>query len=397
MSLLAIASILILSLAPLAAADTYTVLPDGSGDYPTIQAAVSAAVDGDIIELGDGVFRGDGNRNVWVYDKTITIRSQSGDPAHCIIDPEGGDDVARRAIGFQATPSGTSLENVMIQNGSAPGDYGGAIEMYQGASPQITGCHFRANRASRGGAVFLFEDCVPTFTDCRFWDNTATDYAGAAMCALPGASATFTGCAFVNNTAGGSGGAFASWNSNRPILISCTFAGNDAPDGSGIATRWGSLPSLERCIIASGVAGEAIYCETITDVPTVACSDIYGNAGGDWVGCIEGLFGISGNIDADPLFCDAPGLDFSLQEASPCAAFSQPNEECDLIGAYPVGCASTTHACCIWDACQIMTEEGCLAAGGTWLSSPPIDTCDPNSCAVPVRETSWGALKVLYR
>ena len=34
-----------------AAATTYTVNPDGSGDFPTIQAGITAASDGDIIEL----------------------------------------------------------------------------------------------------------------------------------------------------------------------------------------------------------------------------------------------------------------------------------------------------------------------------------------------------------
>lgn len=389
--------LLFLLLSSPAYGEIHTIRPDGTGDYATIQEAVNAAVDGDIIELDDGVFRGNGNRDVWVYTKTITIRSQSGNPAACIIDPEGGDDVTHRAFGFQATPSGTSLENVMIQNGSAPNDYGGGIEMTQGASPQIIGCQFRSNRAQRGGAVFLRENCTPAFEGCRFWENAATDYAGAVMCALAGASATFSDCAFVNNTAGGNGGAFACWNSNAPNFVACTFFGNEAPDGTAIATRWGAIPSLERCILASGIGGEAIYCETITDVPIVTCTDIFGNEGGDWIGCLDGLLATNGNISMDPLFCNPAGLDLSLQAASPCAPFSEPNLECDLIGAFPVGCGSATHACCIWDVCEILTEDGCLAKGGTWLSDPAVDTCDPNPCAIPIVETSWGALRALYR
>ena len=37
-----------------AAATTYIVRPDGTGDFPTIQTAIDAAIDGDIIELTDG-------------------------------------------------------------------------------------------------------------------------------------------------------------------------------------------------------------------------------------------------------------------------------------------------------------------------------------------------------
>ena len=79
---------LILSWIPLqtASAKTYVVNPDGTGDFPNIQAAVDASVDDDEIELGNGVFIGEGNRNVFIENKRITIRSQSDDPTQCIID-----------------------------------------------------------------------------------------------------------------------------------------------------------------------------------------------------------------------------------------------------------------------------------------------------------------------
>ncbi|MCK4414565.1 MAG: hypothetical protein KAY32_13585 [Candidatus Eisenbacteria sp.] len=47
-----------------AGAETYLVLPDGTGDFPTIQAAIDAALDGDEILLADGTFTGDGNRDL---------------------------------------------------------------------------------------------------------------------------------------------------------------------------------------------------------------------------------------------------------------------------------------------------------------------------------------------
>lgn len=50
------------------------------------------------------------------------------------------------------------------------------------------------------------------------------------------------------------------------------------------------------------------------------------------------IYGINGNISEDPLFCDPEAENYHLQEGSPCAAFTPPNEECDLIGAFPVGC-----------------------------------------------------------
>lgn len=80
----------------------------------------------------------------------------------------------------------------------------------------------------------------------------------------------------------------------------------------------------------------------------MACCDLWGNAGGDWVGPIEAFLGADGNISADPLFCDPLLLDFTLHAGSPCAPFTPPNETCDLIGAWPVGCAPTPAQSATW-------------------------------------------------
>jgi len=48
-----------------ARADTIIVRADGSGDYPTIQAAMDAASDGDEIVLEPGTYTGDGSIVGW--------------------------------------------------------------------------------------------------------------------------------------------------------------------------------------------------------------------------------------------------------------------------------------------------------------------------------------------
>jgi hypothetical protein len=77
---------LILSIS-LQAQSTYLIKPDGTGDYPNIQAAIDAVVDGDIIELTDGTFEGSGNYNIHLLGKAITVKSQSGNFQDCIIKP----------------------------------------------------------------------------------------------------------------------------------------------------------------------------------------------------------------------------------------------------------------------------------------------------------------------
>jgi hypothetical protein len=111
----------ILVSASAAPATTYLVRPDGSGDFPTIQAAVNVAVDSDVIELGAGTFTGSGNRGVYIRHKAITVRSQSGDPSACTIDCAG----LARGFDLSLTHSGTAVEGITITRGSAV--YGGGL------------------------------------------------------------------------------------------------------------------------------------------------------------------------------------------------------------------------------------------------------------------------------
>jgi hypothetical protein len=73
---------------------------------------------------------------------------------------------------------------------------------------------------------------------------------------------------------------------------------------------------------------------------SISCTNIYGHINHlgqemDWFGEIEELAGVMGNISADPLFCN-PAVDMSIREDSPC------NATCGLMGAEPVGCATTS-------------------------------------------------------
>jgi hypothetical protein len=65
----------------------------------------------------------------------------------------------------------------------------------------------------------------------------------------------------------------------------------------------------------------------------VSCTDIYGNAGGDWVGNLAGQLGVNGNISEDPLFCDAANGNLQLDFSSPCLF-----AECGTMGAWGIGC-----------------------------------------------------------
>jgi len=113
---------------------------------------------------------------------------------------------------------------------------------------------------------------------------------------------------------------------------------------------------IANTIIAFSQDGEAVYCHGGSN-PTLTCCDVYGNEGGDWVGCIEDQYGINGNISEDPLFCDPENEDFTLHCISPCAPFTPPNPECDLIGAWPIGCGGTPTVATTWGGVKALFRQ----------------------------------------
>lgn len=119
-SMLVISLVILLSLLSngSAYASTYVVKPDGTGDFPTIQAAIDAALPGDIIQLTNGTFKGVGNRDIDFKGKNITVCSQSGRPESCIIDPEGIQWVPQRAFDFKNNEGNDSIvRDITIING----------------------------------------------------------------------------------------------------------------------------------------------------------------------------------------------------------------------------------------------------------------------------------------
>jgi len=213
----------------------------------------------------------------------VTVRSDLGHPDSCVIDCEG---LGRGFLFVSGEGPGSYLESITIVGGLA--DNGGAVYC-DSSSPTIARCVIRENSATQsGGGMYCTGDASPSILQCTFSDNLA-------------------------------GG-----------------------QGAGIACTGGSSPDVDHTIVAFSPAGEAVYCDGGAMV-TLRCCDVYGNAGGDWVGCIAGQAGINGNFSTDPLFCDEAGGNFAIAEGSPCARENS-GSGCGLIGALGGGCTSTAVA-----------------------------------------------------
>ena len=140
---------LVSSAGPRVASATERLIPS---QYPTIQAAIDASIDGDVVTVADGVYTGTGNRDVDFLGKAITVRAENG-PANCIIDCQGSPESRHRGFRFHTYEIAASvLDGFTIQNGYAPFEgacqySGGGIVCRDNANPTIRNCLVRWNTA----------------------------------------------------------------------------------------------------------------------------------------------------------------------------------------------------------------------------------------------------------
>jgi hypothetical protein len=247
-------------------------------DMSTIQAAIDAYDSGQVILVADGLYTGDGNRDLDFAGKSIMLISENG-PTKTVIDCEG--DSADWHLG------------VILVN--------------RDNDAVIDGFTIRGGYTNHGAGI-LTASSSPTIRNCILTDNHATISGGAIRC--KGGSPRFINCTIVDNSS--------------------------AMVGGSMHVIGGATPVFENCIIAFSTEGGAVYSSDGTSIPEFTCSNIYGNIGGDWVDVIAGQAGIRGNISLDPLFCNTAQGDFRLESLSPCAP---ENNSCTaLIGALPAGC-----------------------------------------------------------
>jgi hypothetical protein len=387
-----------------AAGSTYTIRPDGSGDYATIQAAVDAAGPGDIIELVNGTYTGDGNRDIVVPAVDLTIRSEGGVVEDCTIDCGGSARSVHRGFYFASSGAGSAtLQGIGVINGYVSADGGGGIwvagssptitdcavgfctatgssakggglYVSDGGAPAVTGCYFVLNVADYGGGV-AFWASEGTLEDCEIADNEALLIGGGVYGQFSG-TATLTRCTIVSNAAPSAGG--IRMGAGLPELIDCEISRNDATmlyaggvwlqAGSLIgctivdnhATTWGGgvycqagTGELVNCLVAYSTYGYGIAAYAAEDAPSLTCCDVYGNTNGNYHTFAGDPTGTGGNISQDPRMCNYEGEEYSLDFDSPCLPGGN---ACEVrIGAYGQGC----------------------------------DT--------PVREASWGSIKGMFR
>ncbi|MBN1507431.1 MAG: S8 family serine peptidase [Sedimentisphaerales bacterium] len=248
--------------------------------YPTIQAAIDDAWNGDTVWVADGTYSGEGNIDIDLHGKAITVRSENG-PQSCIIDCRGegraflihgGESKDAVLDGLTITNGGgveyggairciashPTIRNCMILRNSAAQSGGGLGNCY-GSSPTVVNCTFQDNTCSMsrlvgwGGALANRRDSSPTIQDCTFLANSASS--AGAVGNVDDSRPRIIRCTFRDNVAGRFGGAIGNWDRSHPIFTGCRFFANVARDsGAGMCNRDTSDVTAANCIFSGNHA-----------------------------------------------------------------------------------------------------------------------------------------------
>jgi predicted outer membrane repeat protein len=261
-------------------ARTWNVNPEGTGDAPTIQAAIDSSVEGDVVLLASGVYTGLGNRDVDFKGRAVTVESSAG-AAATTIDCEGsgrgfvfvsGEDPRSIVSGVSVVngshalfggaiycvKTSPTIEN-NIFSGNQAGFRGGAI-CCDTSLAIIRGNVFDGNEAAYGGAVSCFGSPLE-LTNNEFRTNSALISGGAVACR--GSHASIQENRFEENTAGNDGGAIHCDQGSSATIHANTFRGNVAQGNGGAVDLLQSVCWIDVNLFSGNRAtlGGALYCD----------------------------------------------------------------------------------------------------------------------------------------
>ena len=335
-------------------------------DFPRIQAAVDAAIKGDVILVDPGTYY----EIIDFRGKAVHLLSDEG-PANTVIDGYGLGSV----VSFITQEgAGSVLEGFTIRNGDGSFTGGGGV-FVRDASPRIIGNTIEANTACNGLGIYSYFGS-PYIAGNLIRNNVRSGCSGGTggggILLLGAGSAVVSGNTIAFNDIKGASGAGISLNgAGTPLIEGNTIRGNrGAPDGGGISlvnvsdalivdnlivdnaagegggiywavvsgqrgphvvsnTIVGNTASDGSAISANGFDAQAllqnniligdVYCGIFYDPspPQVLFNDVFVPGGPAYTGACSDHTGLYGNLSIDPAFVDPSGGDYHLDEASP--------------------------------------------------------------------------------
>lgn len=217
-----------------------TGLPGGDGSqanpFGTIQAAIDAADDFDVIHVAAGVYTGEGNKDLDFQGKPIMVLSASG-AATCVIDCQG----SGRGVWFsKGEDTRTILRSITIRNGGMDGGAGIRCET---SSPAVIDCVVESNT----GVGVWFESSDAVMTRCAIQGNTKEGIGFHQTC-----SNLLVDCTARRN--GWTG--FSCYDHTAPTLINCLVVENDG----GVDCYSSSALTMRNCTVSTNNS-YGFYCD----------------------------------------------------------------------------------------------------------------------------------------
>lgn len=291
-------------------------------------------------EEGGGIFNDNhdgvlGKGVITLTNCTISGNSASRCPGSGSTGSEGGGV-------YNANRNGKlTLANCIISGNTATRG-GGIRNRNNGGNISLMNCNVSGNGASVGGGIFNdnndnndYQTISSTITlmNCIVSRNTVQRGGGGIYNDNYSGVVTLTNCTILRNVVSSStvsgnvaavnvfagstaleGGGVCNGNGTLR-LTNCTISGNTAPHGGGVcynnsyySTLGRGVVTLTNCILHKDIGDEIAndYSSSIAPNAIVSYSDIQGGYGG------------TGNINADPLFINAATGDLRLKPSSPC-------------------------------------------------------------------------------
>jgi len=307
----------------------YVALPDFNWRTTTFQLRSGVAIKGGYAGYGQP----DPNaRDIKLYE-TILSGDLDGndvevnDPCDLLTEPTRAENSYHVVTG-SSTDATAVLDGFIITGGNANeylsflDDDGGGMCNYSG-SPTVSNCIFNANSAYCGGGMHN-EVSSPTVTNCAFISNAALTaprgQAGGGLSNSVFSNPVLNCCIFVRNFGYGSGGGIRNdyecnailkncvFAGNRSMrfgggmiiddsditLVNCTFVGNLATSGNGLA-----FDSPGHKFPSSALITNSILWDGGSEIQNFDNSIIvitYSGVKGGWLG--------EGNINTDPCFAN---------------------------------------------------------------------------------------------
>ncbi|MHC4757884.1 MAG: right-handed parallel beta-helix repeat-containing protein, partial [Planctomycetota bacterium] len=272
--------IVVFATAVLAVAGTRAV----PSQYDTIQEAIDAAVNGDVVVVQPGRYY----ENINFNGKAITVRSNDPNvPAvieNTIIDGNQPADPDKGSVATfeNGEGEGSVLAGFTITNGQGTLNndgrvVGGGIYCAYSAdcneyspidSPLINNCIITQNSASHyGGGIYIYNSS-PILSNCTFSENSTNSSGGGAYIKGETYSAScgetyqikpiLSNCTFSGNSSQRGGG--LNNNESSTILTNCTFIGNSASYHGGAlynSNNYSAKPrtlTLNNCLLVGNSA-----------------------------------------------------------------------------------------------------------------------------------------------